>query len=251
MDPRDPTRRFSARAEQYHSYRPGYPARLLDFLRDACALAPDHVVADVGCGTGLLAARFLENGNLVYGIEPNPEMRAVAERLLGGCSRFRSIDGRGERTTLPDGSVDFVAVGRAFHWLEPEAALTEFARIARPGGWAVILWFTRKSASPFHAAYEALRAEYARGQPRTIHRRRELRDLLVAHGFRVEVSTDRRAATLESLEGETLSYSDAPAPGDPLLAPMRERLRALFDRHQRDGRVSLDYELAIHWKRLA
>src|SRR5713226_2234519 len=81
MNSTDPTRRFSSRVEHYVRHRPGYPTVLVDFLKNTCDLAPDHVVADVGCGTGLLAKLFLKNGNLVYGIEPNPEMRAASPAI--------------------------------------------------------------------------------------------------------------------------------------------------------------------------
>ncbi len=48
----DSTQRFSNRVEAYIRSRPGYPAALLERLREACGLTPDAVVADVGSGTG-------------------------------------------------------------------------------------------------------------------------------------------------------------------------------------------------------
>jgi SAM-dependent methyltransferase len=78
----DPTRRFSGRVENYARYRPGYPGEVLDLLRQRCGLAEDSEIADVGSGTGALARLFLENGNRVFGVEPNAEMRGAGERLL-------------------------------------------------------------------------------------------------------------------------------------------------------------------------
>lgn len=251
MNATDPTQRFSSRAEHYVRHRLGYPTVLVDFLKDTCNLAPDHVVADVGCGTGLLAKLFLKNGNLVYGIEPNPEMRAAAERALRGYDRFRSVDARGECTILPDRSIDFVTVGRTFHWLEPEAALSEFARILRPEGWAVIVWVARKTSSAFMAAYDGLLLTYALDRQEINHRRRRLRRFLTDRAFQSQVFDDRRAITLESLEGQTLSYSSSPGRGHPLFAPMLDSLRALFEEHQRDGHVALEHELTVHYKRRA
>ena len=45
---------------------------------------PGAVIADIGSGTGLSARLFLVNGNRVYGIEPNREMREAGELLLAG-----------------------------------------------------------------------------------------------------------------------------------------------------------------------
>ncbi len=72
---------------------------------------------------------FLEKGNQVIGVEPDPEMRAGAEYALQGYSGFTIVDGRAESTTLPEQSADFVASGQAFHWFDPIQTGTEFARI--------------------------------------------------------------------------------------------------------------------------
>src|SRR5208283_3215068 len=72
---RDPAVRFSGRAEDYVKYRPHYSREVAQALQEACGLRPEHLIADVGCGTGLLAKIFLDNGNRVIGVEPNREMR--------------------------------------------------------------------------------------------------------------------------------------------------------------------------------
>src|SRR6185437_5686395 len=89
----DSKERFSNRVENYVRYRPGYPKLVLETLREECGLAPDSVVADIGSGTGILTRLFLENGNEVYGVEPNARMREAGEEYLKTFPRFRSIDG--------------------------------------------------------------------------------------------------------------------------------------------------------------
>ncbi|HMN30874.1 MAG TPA: hypothetical protein PKE45_22155, partial [Caldilineaceae bacterium] len=78
----DATQRFSSRVENYVRYRPSYPPAVVETLRQRCGLASSARVADIGSGTGLLSELFLRNGNLVYGDEPNREMRLAGERLL-------------------------------------------------------------------------------------------------------------------------------------------------------------------------
>ena len=75
---------FSRRVENYIKYRPGYPPAILDLLRRECQLTTQAVIADIGSGTGLLTKLFLNHGNRVFGIEPEPEMRAAAIYLLRG-----------------------------------------------------------------------------------------------------------------------------------------------------------------------
>ena len=72
---RDPTERFSDRVDDYLRYRPSYPGELIDLMRVEMGLRPDHTVADIGSGTGILSALLLAHGNTVIGVEPNRAMR--------------------------------------------------------------------------------------------------------------------------------------------------------------------------------
>src|ERR1051325_6969749 len=84
----DPRERFSNRADAYRRGRPGYPVELIEILRRDFGLRAEQAIADIGCGTGILAAMFLQNGNQVFGIEPNAAMRAGAESALSREPRF-------------------------------------------------------------------------------------------------------------------------------------------------------------------
>src|SRR6476469_1730352 len=104
----DSTRRFSSRVDNYVKYRPSYPPEVVTLLAAECRLRPAALVADIGAGTGLLAELFLKNGNRVFGVEPNREMRAAGERLLADYPQYISIDGTAEATTLADASMDMI-----------------------------------------------------------------------------------------------------------------------------------------------
>ena len=161
---KSPKTRFSNRADNYARYRPGYPKEILAFLESRRALTDDSVVADVGSGTGILSALFLENGNRVFAVEPIAKMREAAERLLGGAPslpRFGSVSGSAEATTLADASVDLVAVGNSFHWFDHDAVGPEFSRVLKPGGSVAIVWNApRKTGTPFLEALERLLSGY-------------------------------------------------------------------------------------------
>src|SRR5205085_10926402 len=121
----------------YIRYRPTYPTDVLRILQHDAGLTPSSIIADIGSGTGISAKIFLNHGNTVYGVEPNRPMREAAEQLLRGESRFHSIDGSAECTTLSSSLVDFIVAGQAFHWFYRTKARTEFVRILRPHGWVV------------------------------------------------------------------------------------------------------------------
>ena len=116
---KDPTRRFGERVDDYLRYRPGYPGEVIELLRHRTGLEPSGIIADIGSGTGKLTETFLKNGNVVYGVEPNREMRLAAEKQLSGYPAFRSVAGSAEKTGLEEACVDYVAAAQAFHWFRP------------------------------------------------------------------------------------------------------------------------------------
>src|SRR5438132_150300 len=136
----DATTRFSDRVSDYARNRPGYSGEILELLRRECGLTRQSVIADIGCGTGLLAKLFCEAGNRVYGVEPNGKMLESARESLNDCAGFVPVAGRAEATTLADRSVDFITAAQAFHWFDKEAARREFARILKPRGWVALIW---------------------------------------------------------------------------------------------------------------
>src|SRR6266850_4933000 len=105
--------RFSSRVANYVRYRPGYPPAIIDLLETECGLTSGSFIADIGSGSGKLTELFLENGNVVFGVEPNAAMRVAAEEILEAYFGFRSVDGTAESTTLASASVDFVTAGQA------------------------------------------------------------------------------------------------------------------------------------------
>src|SRR5882724_392221 len=108
MPASDGTQRFSSRVENYVRYRPGYPPEVVDLIKDECGLTSGSIIADVAFGTGIFTKLLLENGNRVFGVEPNADMRKAGEAFLSGYPRFTGVAGTAEATTLADHSVDLV-----------------------------------------------------------------------------------------------------------------------------------------------
>lgn len=118
----DGTTRFTRRVPYYHSSRPHYPFALLDLLQKELGLNPSHIVADIGAGTGISSALFLNAGHTVYAVEPNEAMLNVAIEHYGSYANFYPINAAAEAITLPDQSVDVVVAAQAFHWFNKEEA---------------------------------------------------------------------------------------------------------------------------------
>jgi SAM-dependent methyltransferase len=246
------TSRFSDRVENYVHYRPGYPPEILPVLAQECGLAPPHWVADVASGTGIWTRMLLENGNRVFGVEPNPEMRQAGESLLASFPKFTSIAGTAEATTLADHSVDFVTAAQAAHWFDRERARPEFARILKPSGWLVLLWNERVTdANPFLRDYEQLLLTYGTDYEDVRHERTTdaVNEFYDPTPFHQRVFPMRQEFDYAGLEGRLLSSSYAPGPEHPNHAPMLRELRRVFETQAAAGRVTLDYNTRVYFGR--
>jgi SAM-dependent methyltransferase len=241
----DAKQRFSNRVTDYARYRPSYPPALLDLLLAECGLHPAHVFADIGSGTGLLSKLFLENGNRVFGVEPNAEMRARGEEFLRDYPNFTSVRGSAEATTLANSSVDFITAGQAFHWFNAELAGKEFRRILKSSGWVVVVWQDRRmEETAFGRAYEDLLERFGTDYKKVKEAypgADKIGHFFEAGTLRSRDLPNHQVFDWEGLSGRLRSSSYAPTEGHPNYAPMMAELRNMFDAHQQNGTVRMDY----------
>jgi len=250
---KSPTTRFSDRVENYVRYRPGYPPAVIDLLRTECGLRPDHIVADIASGTGLFTQLLLENGNSVFAVEPNAEMREMGDHEMGYHSRLLSVAGSAEDTTLSPGSMDFVTAAQAAHWFDLARARKEFVRILKPGGWCVLLWNERRTdTTPFLREYEQMLLDYGTDYKEVRHER----TTAVIHGFfepsscREHIFDMRQMFDYEGTAGRLLSSSYVPLAGHRNYAPMMKELGRIFRAHAERGMVEFEYNTRVYYGHL-
>jgi SAM-dependent methyltransferase len=238
----NPTGRFSNRVDFYVKHRPGYPPAALDVLHDV--LKPGCAVADIGSGTGISSRWLLQRAPLVYGVEPNLEMRSHAVE----CAGFVSIDGTAEATGLDDASVDAIVCATAFHWFRPSDARREFKRILRPGGAVVLLWNVRKrDASALQQGYEQLILDFAVDyKPAWDHESATIVDEFF-NGYRSAAVPNQQLLDWQGLYGRAMSASYIPLPGEAGHDAFVAKLRELFEAEQVDGFVRFEYETMLYW----
>jgi SAM-dependent methyltransferase len=247
------TSRFSDRVENYVLYRPGYPAEVLQTLRTECSLSPGSVIADVASGTGIWTRMLIENGNPVFGVEPNPEMRSAGARLLAAFPKFTSVDGTAEATTLADDSVDVITAAQAAHWFNRISARREFLRILKPGGWLVLLWNERLTdSSEFLRKYERLLLTYGTDYEDVRHERTtdSVNEFFDPAVYRERVFDMRQEFDYAGVEGRLLSSSYAPGPDHPRHGPMLRELRDIFEQCAVANRVAFEYKTRVYFGQL-
>ncbi|GAB2684096.1 class I SAM-dependent methyltransferase [Mucilaginibacter koreensis] len=245
----NPTQRFSDRVEDYIKYRPGYPAEAINYILNQSQVQQGAAVADIGSGTGISSKLFLERGYQVYGIEPNEPMRKGAEGYLKEQAGFISVNGSSEHTTLPDGSVDLVVAGTAFHWFKQQETKAEFQRILKPGGYVALFWNVRKpDADEFNVAYEQLlkqQPEY-RDTKETYDSYKDLQSFFGPEGFEKKIFAHEQHFDADGLAGRSRSSSFVPQPGTDEGFAFFQQLTNIFSLYQVNGQVTFYYDAVVY-----
>jgi len=246
------TERFADTVENYIKYRPSYPPELLQLLIDQCELTKDKIVADIGSGTGILTQIILDNGNLVFAVEPNQAMRQAAEKHLHDYALFRSVNGTAEATTLVYNSVDLITVGTAFHWFDAVKAKTEFKRIIKSNGFIALAWNVRDQNTKFIAEYEKIISKYNKDYQITSGKKFEiekLKEFFAPHPMHEQAFAYKQVFNLAGLQGRLLSSSYALRPTDSQYTHMMNELEKIFNEYQENGKIQFNYKTMIYYGR--
>jgi ubiquinone/menaquinone biosynthesis C-methylase UbiE len=160
------------------TYRP-----IHDVVLALLAERPPRRVLDLGCGTGLLAARLrrsLPNARIV-GCDFSTGMLAHA-RARDGTGDW--VRGDAQRLPFRSGAFDAIVSSEAFHWFpDQSAALAECARVLAPEG-RLLVALVNTLAEPVSAAVHL--GSRLLGQPFYWPTRARMRQLVQSAGLRVE-----------------------------------------------------------------
>lgn len=193
-----PPPRFGLFAERYARHRLVYPDAFYDLVLERLEGPRAHAV-DLGAGTGQVSLDLLERFERVTAVEPDAAMAG----LIPKRERLDVVEAKAEDARFPEGGVDAVFVGTAFHWMDEQAVCALARRWLRPGGVFVVFAYDRFTTPDAPAVQAVLDAEAAvwRG-----HKHQNL--------ARLEVYAERLAATgvFERVEPLTLGAAWTPSP---------------------------------------
>ena len=255
---------FASTAEFYGAYRSDVPPVVAQRLAEAAPSAgPDGVrrLLDVGTGTGFVITALTPYFDDVIGVDPDPDLLAVASRSLSSQiaqHRVALVHGTAEDFTVPSGwRPQLVTVCRAFHWFDRPRFLARAGDVLAPGG--VLAIFGDRSVwaanAPWKTATLGVVREFLGEERRAgagMYRAptHDYADDLVRAGYRpVERQSVpvRRTRTVESVIGylHSTSFASLAVLGDRVSAfddQLADRLAAFVDA---DGLLVDDNEFDI------
>jgi len=190
---------FESVAAEYEFGRPSWPPAAVT----AAGLPRDADVLDLGAGTGKLTRVLLEHFERVTAVEPLDGMRALIPR------EARVLAGTAEAIPLEDSSLDGVFCGESFHWFDWPRALSEIARVLRPGGALTMLW--NRGKHDFDPGVEAVLDQIPHSPGEKRYRAfawREAFDGAPFEPLRQELFPNREEITAEQLVARIGSWSN-------------------------------------------
>ncbi len=145
--PFDPAR-FRSAAAHYLQGRPAYAPALIQDVADSCRLDGTGRLLDLGCGPGQLAMLFRPHVAAVLGMDPEPEMLALAaSRAAAAGLDLAFRQGSSQDLTPAMGPFRLVTIGRAFHWMDRAETARRVEAILDAGG-ALALFSTTHIDAP-------------------------------------------------------------------------------------------------------
>ena len=148
---------FGAVASTYQRFRASPPPAAIGWMLPESA----RTVVDLGAGTGAMTKDLLAKVDHVIAIEPDDRMRDI---LAGDLPEVTALRGSGESMPLDTSSVDAVLASSCWHWMDPDGALQETARVLVPGGILGVVWAGPDPEGPFVTQAQAMLSEMSSGQ---------------------------------------------------------------------------------------
>jgi SAM-dependent methyltransferase len=240
-------RGFDLAGTAYERGRPSYPQDAVDLLCTELGIGPGRDVLDLAAGTGKLTRLLVPSGARLVAVEPVAGMHRVLAEMLPDLP---VLDGTAEALPLADASIDAVVVAQAFHWFDGPRALTEIARVLRPGGGLGLLWNLRDESVGWAAELSALLDRHAGDAPRYRHRA-WLAAFDGTHGFgplQKRQFAYEQVLTLATMRDRVSSISFvACLPGAEREALLDEATALLARVADAEGRITMPYRTDVFW----
>ena len=226
---------FDTKSKNYADYRPGFPQAAVDLI---FSIVPDPVMADIGSGTGRLSGRCLGRAEKLYAVEPNAQMRKVAEEQFSEHTNYQSVAAFAQQTSLPEKSLDVITVASAYHYFDNEATRKEFRRILKAGGYVFLFWDVY-TGNIYDEEKAVIDRKYRTHPTYGSAHEKRAEALFGKDKYQTKEYVNIIYQTYEAFLGGWSSASYIPHVGTPEYVKFEKEARALFERFEINGVIEL------------
>lgn len=233
-------KKFDGMGKIYSKYRPSYAEEFIDYLYSEVGLTEESVIADIGSGTGILTKQLLARKSKVFAVEPNDDMREIAQADLKHYKNFVSVNATAENTSLQPKSVDFITVAQAFHWFDVKGFKAECERILKPDGKVILVWNCRDEESKMVIDNDEVNRRFCpdfkgfTGGTRGNVEQNVLKEFF-SGGYEERVFDNDITYEIDGFLGRNMSSSYSLKENDDDHAAYLEALEDVFDKHSVNG----------------
>lgn len=173
---------FDGVADQWDTIRATYFSEAVrDFVIHKAFLYPDMVAADIGAGTGYMAAGLADKVSRVHVVDDSPGMLAVAQKNLAAFSNVDFHEEDGLHLPFDDASLDAIFGNMYLHHCpDPLAAIQQIVRVLKPGGRLMLSDMDTHQHSWMHAEMSDIWPGFDRNQVRSWFEQAGLVNIVVA-----------------------------------------------------------------------
>ncbi|OGO93268.1 MAG: hypothetical protein A2Y17_02690 [Clostridiales bacterium GWF2_38_85] len=242
---------FNKKAFNYTKFRPSYPEEVTELIL-SLSNSNNINIADIGSGTGKLSSLLIKNNTYVFAIEPNSDMRSIAEKELGKYNNYISLNGSAEATTLDSDTIDIITVAEAYHWFDNEQTKLEFKRILKKDGFVILMW-NNFGGNPYDDEISQINKRwcplYKEKTNRTPREKRAV-GLFGNDNYKKEEYDNTINQTIEAFIGGTLSASYALKEDDADFNKYIEDIKNIMNKHINNGLIETKITTVCYYGKL-
>jgi len=142
IDHKVESQRFDGVADLYDTYRPSYPAELVEDIILLSGIQPEGRILEIGSGTGKATLLFAQRGFTILCLEPGQNLIEVARENLKHYPNVSFERTRFEEWKADQGKFELVISAQAYHWVPEEVRYEKTANILKQDGYLAAFWNT-------------------------------------------------------------------------------------------------------------
>jgi SAM-dependent methyltransferase len=131
---------FDGVADLYDTYRPSYPAELVEDIIHHSGIQPEGRILEIGSGTGKATILFAQRGYTILCLEPGQNLIEVARENLKPYPNVRFARARFEEWKADQGKFELIISAQAYHWVPEEVRYEKTANVLKQDGHLAVFW---------------------------------------------------------------------------------------------------------------